>query len=276
MAQNTGKNRNSIDKFYTKDIIVKQCMDVIERCDIIKKNDIIIEPSAGNGAFINYIKKLTDNYIFLDIEPENEEIKKQDYLNYKINIDEKKNYHIVGNPPFGKQASLARKFIKKSCEFAQSISFILPKSFKKQSMQKTFSLKYHLIYEKNIQENSFLVNNKEYNVPCVFQIWIKKDSDRQLPEEKNEINYKFVKKNEEPHISVRRVGVYAGKISKEIETKNINSHYFVKFHTSIDIDNIIEKLNTIKFEFDNTVGAKSISKQEIIKEYNKWTCLMKL
>ena len=37
-----------------------------------------------------------------------------------------------------------------------------------------------------------------------------------------------------------------------------------------DIDNFIEKYNlSVKFEHNNTVGAKSISKQEFIKEINK-------
>ena len=76
----------------------------------------------------------------------------------------KNNYpkiHVIGNPPFGRQASFAIKFIKLCCEFATTISFILPKSFKKTSMQKHFSINYHLIYENDLPDNSFLVNNKD-------------------------------------------------------------------------------------------------------------------
>ena len=40
----------------------------------LDKNDLIIEPSAGNGSFIKGIKSLTNNFIFFDIEPDNEEI----------------------------------------------------------------------------------------------------------------------------------------------------------------------------------------------------------
>jgi hypothetical protein len=43
--------------------------------------------------------------------------------------------HIIGNPPFGRQSSTAIKFIKKSCLFCNSLSFILPKSFKKDSLK---------------------------------------------------------------------------------------------------------------------------------------------
>ena len=66
------------------------------------------------------------------MEPENDEIIKQDYLEFDFNLQNSyKRIHIVGNPPFGRQSSLAIKFIKKSCEYCDSISFILPKSFKK-------------------------------------------------------------------------------------------------------------------------------------------------
>jgi hypothetical protein len=47
--------------------------------------------------------------------------------------------------------------LKKCCLFSNSISFILPKSFNKDSMKKSFGKHYHLIYEIDLLENSFLV-----------------------------------------------------------------------------------------------------------------------
>ncbi len=72
--------------------------------------------------------------------PEHDEIIKQNYLelNYTKMREDFNKIHIIGNPPFGRQSSLAIKFIKKCCEFSNSISFILPKSFKKESMRKSF------------------------------------------------------------------------------------------------------------------------------------------
>ena len=85
-----------------------------------------------------------------------------------------KKIHIIGNPPFGRQSSLAIKFIKNLVNIAIVCLFILPKSFKKDSMKKHFPLEYHLIFEFDLPENSFIVDDKEHNVPCVFQIWEKK------------------------------------------------------------------------------------------------------
>jgi len=270
-TQKKGLKRNTIDKYYTKPCVVKQCIELVKKYIHITNNDLIIEPSAGNGSFIENIKKLSINYKFYDLEPEHEEIYKRDFLEFDYTYLQQKfaNIHIIGNPPFGRQASIAKKFIKKCCLFSNSISFILPRSFKKDSMKKCFEKHFHLIYEIDLSENSFLVNGLECDVPCVFQIWqykeeIRNEIDIQIP-----LNFKFVKKENNPDISFRRVGVNAGTIMKEINNKSFQSHYFITFTNNKTIDENIEKLNTMTFDFNNTVGPKSISKPELINEFNK-------
>lgn len=187
IKQEKGLKRNTIDKYYTKSSVVKLCIKLIKKHINISNSDLIIEPSAGNGSFIKNIKRLSINYKFYDLEPEHDEIYKQDFLvlDYKKLKQKYTNIHIIGNPPFGRQASLAIKFIKKCCLFANSISFILPKSFKKESMKKYFDKNYHLIHEIDLLENSFLVNGQESDVPCIFQIWKYKDEMRNEVEKKN-------------------------------------------------------------------------------------------
>ena len=275
IKQTKGLKRNTIDKYYTKSSVVDSCINIIKKYINISKDDLIIEPSAGNGSFIEQIKTLSNNYKFYDLEPENKEIIKQDFLEFDIKniiseINSKYNIHIIGNPPFGRQSSLAIKFIKHCCQFASSISFILPKSFKKDSMKKHFSQNFHLIHEIDLLENSFLVNNIEYDVPCVFQIWQYKDEIRKTIIKVKPLNFKFVDKEDKPDISFRRVGVNAGTIINNINDKSIQSHYFIKFTNDLSVDTNIEKLKSIKFNFDNTVGPKSISKPELINEFNKF------
>lgn len=274
-VKKTGLKRKPIDKFYTSLIIVDECIKLIKQNINIEANDLCIEPSAGNGSFINGIKTLFNNYIFYDLEPENDEIIKQDYLEYDygpiVNQYNKLNgkIHIIGNPPFGRQSSLAIKFIKKSCKYCDSISFILPKSFKKDSLKKHYPLNFHLIHEYELPKYSFIVDNKQHDVPCVFQIWIKKDIKRTLPKKLIPTKYQFVKKNENHDISFRRVGVNAGFIDKETEKKSSQSHYFIKFDIKLT-DELFEKLININYDCkNNTCGPKSISKQELIKEFNK-------
>ena len=164
MTQQKGLKRNTVDKYYTKNETVEFCMNYILKFLNIK-DQLIIEPSAGNGAFINAIKKITNNSKFFDIEPEHPEVITQDFL--KVDHELFNNANIIGNPPFGRQSTTAIKFIKKSCEFAKSISFILPKSFKKENQQQHFGCYFHCIHEwGEVPDN------------CVFQIWIRKEYPR--------------------------------------------------------------------------------------------------
>lgn len=271
-SQNKGLNRNTIDKFYTKKEVAEQCVELVKQNIEILSDDLIIEPSAGNGSFIESIKNISNNYIFYDLEPEHDEIIKQNFLELDVTELKKnnKNIHIIGNPPFGRQSSIAIKFIKKCCQFSNSISFILPKSFKKNSLKKHFSEYFHLINEYDIANKSFLVNNIEYDVPCVFQIWQLNDVSRVSVKKMNPINFKFVSKDNNPDISFRRVGVNAGTITNQINNKSIQSHYFIKFTNNKSVEDNIEILKSINFDFNNTVGPKSISKPELIQEFNKF------
>jgi len=271
IKQTTGLNRQILDKYYTSDDAVTKCIELIQKHITIRNDDLCIEPSAGDGSFINGIKSLFTNYKFYDIEPEHSEIIKQDYLTFdydnmiELSINKK---HVIGNPPFGRQSSLAIKFIKKSVEYCDSISFILPKSFKKDSLKKYFPLNFYLECEYDLPEYSFTINDDSYNVPCVFQIWIKKNVYKSIPTKLIPHKYKFVKKTLEHDISFRRVGVYAGEICKDTELKSIQSHYFIKFD-NILTDELFNQLSQINYNCkNNTVGPKSISKQELIKEFN--------
>ena len=267
---NKGLKRNNFEKFYTNINTVKLCIKyIIKYLTISRENDMIIEPSAGNGSFISEIKELCNDYYFFDIKPEHQEIIQKDYLSFQIDNPDNKRIHIIGNPPFGRQSSLAFQFIRHSASFCYSISFILPKSFKKESMKNKFPLYFHCIFEKDLPENSFLLDNSEHNVPCVFQIWVKKDYSRKKYEKLKPIGYTFVKKNEKHDISFRRVGVNAGKIDLETFNKSCQSHYFILFDDTLFNIDLFNKLKIIQFEESNyTVGPKSISKQELIKKYN--------
>lgn len=277
--QDTGLNRIDNDKFYTKDSTVEICLNNFKKNVELKNTDLIIEPSAGNGSFIKGIKKMSDRYLFYDLKPENNEIIKQDYLilntdniehDRMVGEDSEMNnkIHVIGNPPFGRQCSMAIKFIKKSCEFCDTLSFILPKSFKKDSLKKSFPLSFHLIHEIDLPCKSFLINGKEHDVPCVFQIWKKELFNRDVPKILKPKGFVFVKKDEFPDISVRRVGVYAGKIDTSLD-KNIQSHYFIKFTNNKSLEDNIDFLSQIKYEFNNNTGPKSLSKQELICKYNE-------
>lgn len=100
-TQTKGLHRNTIDKYYTKDMVVELCLQLVtQHVHIHSDHDLIIEPSAGNGSFIAGIKSIVQNYAFYDLEPENDEIIPHDYLLYDSGyVKEHFNkIHVIGNP----------------------------------------------------------------------------------------------------------------------------------------------------------------------------------
>ena len=52
------------------------------------------------------------------------------------------------------------------------------------------------------------------------------------------------------------------------EDKGEKAHYFIVFTNDKSIQENLTVLSTIKYDFNNTVGPKSISKQELIVKFN--------
>ena len=135
-------------------------------------------------------------------------------------------------------------------------------------MQKHFPLKFHLLHQCDIQEDGFTVDGSSHNVPCVFQIWKRYDVDRTVITKQEPIGFTFVKKEDAPDIAFRRVGVNAGNIYTAIDDKSEQSHYFIKFNEGLNNDSCIDSIKNLVFPSDNTVGPRSISKQELISMLN--------
>ena len=260
-AQDTGKFRTNMkDQFYTDEEVSKECIETIIKLLPFTSSYLWIEPSAGNGSFLHNIPSEFQR-IGLDLDPKANDIQKQDYLKWKAPED--KDMIVFGNPPFGRQSSLAKSFISKSCEFANVIAFILPKSFMKPSMFNAFDTKFHMIHSNELEKDSFVINGEKYDVPCVFQIWQRKEEDRPVEEKIEPKGFQYVKFDENYDIALRRVGGLAGKCYENDGTEfSVQSHYFIKFDTNKNLKKIMQKINNHTFP-SNTLGPRSLSKSEI-------------
>lgn len=279
--QDTGKHRtNTNDQFYTSDAVAKQCVQhIIEATSrgsdgAPPYNDdyLWIEPSAGTGAFLRQLPPAFTK-IGLDIDPKSADIIQQDYLIWNPDTvasnPKRKGVIVFGNPPFGRQSSLAKAFIAKSCSYANIIAFILPKSFTKPSMYNAFHPCFHMIFNQELEKGAFIINGgAKYDVPCVFQIWEKQATERPKYEKVPPIGFEYVTGTPLTTctFALRRVGGLAGKCYTDTATRSTQSHYFIRFNestvpTAYHAD-IIEKINKHTFP-SNTVGPRSLSKSEV-------------
>jgi hypothetical protein len=258
-----------MDKFYTRPDVARKCCDIIKKHKLINADkDLIIEPSAGNGSFIRPIKNVlkAKHCAFYDISPAAKNIIKQDFLT--LTPYTKRRVHIIGNPPFGFRGSLAIKFIKKASTFCDTISFVLPRSFKKPSMKKSVPSNFCLICTHILPKYSFIRDREAYDVPCVFQMWKKSKNQKYILKTLRPVGYKFIRTASNADFAVRRVGSNAGKISQHnLEILNRNTHYFVKLNDKYDLG----KIRNIESRSKKDVaGPYSISKREIIRKLNKF------
>ena len=268
-AHSTGLNRSGMEKFYTIPEVAAKCVAELLSSVNISEDDTIVEPSAGNGSFIPFITPLSKRHLFIDIDPDHPEVIKGDFLDIEPPCSHGYRIHVVGNPPFGRQSSLACKFIKKACSFADTVAFVLPRSFSKESMKRRVPVHFHLVHEHSVADDAFSVNGMKHNVPCVFQIWSRQTCPRAVPNKEKPIGFRFVGKDDLHDFSVRRVGVKAGAVSSHTEGHSENSHYFISFDTQLD-SHTIDRLGSLSIEGkDMTVGPRSISKGELIVAFNK-------
>lgn len=249
-----------LDQFYTKESVALNLFDKFNT--IVNKNNFTkndwLEPSAGKGAFFNL---MPENKLGLDLDVKAQQVLKADFLEYKL---PKEDYIVLGNPPFGKNSSMAIKFFNKAAFHSVLIGFIVPKTFKKNSVKNRLDRRFHLIYEEDLDKNSFEFEEKEYEVPCVFQVWMKKNTLREKTLNKlTHPDFLFVnRKNAD--FAIQRVGMAAGKVKVSFESYANASHYFIK--SSPKVRKIFEKIDWSSVKY-NTAGNPSISKTELIHLY---------
>lgn len=112
------------DKYYTPQHIVELVMKRVEEVVGLENITEFIEPSAGNGAFLDSLYATGIPTNAYDLYPERDDIVEQDYL--KLNLEYKNGRCVIGNPPFGDKNNLVGKFIHKSIPLSDYIIFILP------------------------------------------------------------------------------------------------------------------------------------------------------
>lgn len=259
--------KSELDKFYTNPTIVDSLLAYLD----LTGYDLIIEPSAGNGSF--YHRLPPDHSIGLDIAPESEGIQEQDWLSYEI-PDSFSNVLIVGNPPFGERNHLSKSFIEHSIGFnnVNTIAFVLPNVFKKHTNQKIFPREWRLAKVIDLPDNSFLVDEKPYHVPCSFFIWTKISGimDLRFKEELYQTHPDFTFSNEND-FDFFVMGASPSVLKDKGEISKNNRGYYLK--SNIGVEKLKRNIRNIRWkEHGNSSangGVSWFSKPEFIKVYDE-------
>ena len=183
---------------------------------------------------------------------------------------------LVGNPPFGRNASLALKFVNHAAKFRfDAVCFILPRTFQKEVMKNKVDSSYHCIEDKVLPPNSFTHDGKPYDVPCCFQIWSRSPGNAPRPKEEKELtheHFRIVGQHDEADFTFQRVGARAGDVSFEGLHKSWKSHHRIQVIAPITKEKLMADLKSLDAEWAEirarTAGNPSIGKRELIEHYD--------
>lgn len=264
-----------LDQFYTLPHIALKCIQQTKK--FYNLNDFfIIEPSAGNGSFFSQIQ--STKKLGLDISPKHESIIQQDFFQYTPQQDEK--ILIIGNPPFGRVSSLAVKFFNHASRFADVIAFIVPRTFRRVSIQNRLDPLFHLVYDEDVPTDpcSF---DPPMQAKCCFQIWEKKEHSRPLIELPiTHKDWEFVSlgpldTNNQPTVPIGAdfaLRAYGGKCG-EIKTSNLDtlrpkSWHWIKSRVKPHI--LIKRFDELDYSISfDTARQNSIGRKELVQLYSE-------
>ena len=161
-----------LDKFYTRSDIARQCIREIADWH---QWSLVVEPSAGNGSFLANIP--VANTIGLDIAPEHPEVLRTDFFAYVPPPPAiLGRVLVIGNPPFGKGGSLAIRFFNHAATFAHTIAFIVPRTFRRISVQNKLCMAFRLASDTELPVRPCCFEPPML-AKCCFQIWQKCPAD---------------------------------------------------------------------------------------------------
>lgn len=279
MSDEEKKNfSNNLDKFYTIPSISEKCILNIGKYYDWSTWDLVVEPSAGNGSFL--LKIPTEKKIGIDILPEHKDIIEQDFFTYVPDIQTIRKILVVGNPPFGRVSSLAIKFFNHASEWADVIAFIVPRTFRRVSVQNKLNTNFHIVFDDDIplEPCSF---NPPMKAKCCFQIWEKKCIERKiikLPivhDDWTFLGFGPKDKKGQPtppkgaDFVIRAYGGKCGEIvDSELELLRPKSWHWIKCNKGKDKNLLISRFSSLDYSLScETARQNSIGKAELIRLY---------
>ena len=250
-----------LDQYYTRPDIAKVMYQIVlEHVD--EASHLMVEPSAGEGAFSTLMPA---DSIAIDKAPAGLGIIRADFLKFSFPSD--RHIAVVGNPPFGRNSSMAVRFFNHAATFASSISFILPRTFRKAPTENRLDRAFILVREELVPANAFLREGRPFHVPAVFQIWKRGGEFRALREvETKHPDFEFTGP-ESADFALQRVGARAGMVHDRLEMSP-SSHHFLRARR-YGVRAIMKRLDFASVAGD-VAGNPSVSRSEIVRLYREF------
>lgn len=267
------KRTVATEQYLTPDHLARRCVDLVAARFDLAQFDLVVEPSAGAGAFFDLLPPTTR--LGIDIAPGHPDLVEADFLTWHPEPSPRR-VLTIGNPPFGQRAALAVDFLEHACSFSDVVAFILPRSFNKYTFQNRVPRDFHLVDSIECQE--FVgPDGVPVQVRAVFQVWEKRDELREvvdLPSTHPDFSMRhghlsrlseleLARLRRDYEFTVPQVG--ADFRPRAVETVTRGSHWFIRPHVA----GVRERFEQLDFSFLDGMNTahKSLSKRDIVAAY---------
>lgn len=269
--------KDVLDRFYTQADVVDSCLVYLtgEMGIEYDQFSVIVEPSAGSGAFSS---KLPNRRLAYDIRPAEDAngIEERDWFSV-IRSDILPNGSptdvpltgspdssmteilVVGNPPFGLRSSVAKRFITHAISIgATTIAFVLPDVFAKMSNQRCFPKEWRLVGVLKLRRDAFTIGGEPYHVPCSFFVWTRSDGimpgidlrERPVPQPRE---FSYLKRGDgAAHFSVNG---NSGRVRDIADITNPKAEHYIQVSDGYDVGEIRERLASLDLSFKSSANG---------------------
>ncbi len=170
------------EQYYTPIHVADEILDNLEQLIGSLKKRTVLEPAGGTGSFITAAQNHgVTQFISFDIEPHHPLVTKGDFLTKRLS---EPGLVTVSNPPFGRNNALSIPFFNHAAAASDVIAFIVPRSWRKWSVQNRLDRRFELVRDDDLGINyvdhrGALLSRKNLLRTCV-QYWRRTEKLRPL------------------------------------------------------------------------------------------------
>jgi predicted RNA methylase len=148
----TGNTRvTGKEQFYTPPAIAIDAVDRLLALLPDARTRPWLEPAGGTGSFLAAARSAgVDGVVSYDIEPLHPDVQAGDFLTQRLDLT---GAVTISNPPFGRNNSLSIPFFNHAARYSDVICFIVPRSWRKWSVQNRLDRNFHLIDDRDLTIN---------------------------------------------------------------------------------------------------------------------------
>ena len=250
------------EQYYTPPQVAQDILKVV--VDLLEdfEQKVFLEPAGGTGTFINEaLQSGFTEVLSYDIEPHHPLVSKGNFLEKKI---PHYNCVTVSNPPFGRNNALSIPFFNKAAEYSDLIVFIVPRSWRKWTVQNKLDRRFTLVREDDlnidyVDASGEPLSKNKYLRTCV-QYWKKSDVLRDLVYVRD-MGIIEKCKYQEADASLTLFGYGCGTVKTEFPKRPNTTQMFLK----LKHPRALEALKAVDFSrfFLNTAYTEALSIHEI-------------